>query len=98
MSEKIRFDLGRLVATPGALAALEASGQAPGDFLDRHARRDWGNVCAEDWAANDAAVQDGGRILSAYKTLKGLKIWIITEAAADDGQRAATTLLLPDEY
>jgi hypothetical protein len=28
----------------------------------------------------------------------GAKIWIITEAADDDGQREATTILLPDEY
>ena len=30
------FDLGQLVATPGALAALEKSGQNAMDFLSRH--------------------------------------------------------------
>jgi hypothetical protein len=30
--------------------------------------------------------------------LKGVKIWIITEAAGDDGNRASTCILLPDEY
>ena len=98
MSDKPRFDVGRVLATPGALAALEASGQTPADFLDRHVQCDWGDVCKDDWAANDAALIDGGRILSAFKTLKGTKIWIITEATGDDGQREATTLLLPDEY
>ena len=98
MSDKIHFDLGRVVATPSALKALEASGQAAGYFLDRHANGDWGEVGKDDWRANDAALQDGGRILSAYKTLKGAKIWIITEAADDDGRREATTVLLPDEY
>ena len=29
------FDLGQLIATPGALAALENSGQSPMDFLSR---------------------------------------------------------------
>jgi hypothetical protein len=97
-SEELRFDLGRVVATPGALSALEASGQAPGDFLDRHASGDWGDVCKDDWDANDTALQAGSRILSAYMTLRGAKIWIITEAADDEGRRAATTILLPDEY
>jgi len=54
---------------------------------------DWGQVCAEDWRLNDEAVQDGSRIVSAYITLKGVKIWIITEA-----DRSTTTILLPDEY
>ena|ERR1019366_7376457 len=98
MSEKLRFDLGRVLATPGALESLEASGQAPADFLDRHASGDWGDVDKDDWAANDGALQDGGRIVSAYRTLRGAKIWIITEAADDEGRRAATTILLPDEY
>jgi len=34
------FALGQVVATPGALAALEKAGQQPGDFLARHASGD----------------------------------------------------------
>jgi hypothetical protein len=30
-----------VVATPGALAALEKAGQQPGDFLARHVSGDW---------------------------------------------------------
>jgi hypothetical protein len=93
-----RFDLGQIVATPGALEALEESGQTAAFFFDRHARGDWGEVDREDWGLNDLALQDGSRILSAYKTLKAIKLWIITEAADDAGHRAATTILLPDEY
>ena len=93
-----RFSLGRTLATPVALEALEESGQSPANFLDRHVRGDWGDVGTEDWQANEASLQDGSRLLSAYKTLKGVKIWIITEATDDDGNRAATTLLLPEEY
>ncbi len=93
-----KFRLGQVVATPGAMEALEQSGQTPAFFLDRHARGDWGLVGQEDSQANDDALQDGSRLLSAYKTLKGTKIWIITEAADEEGVRIATTLLLPDEY
>jgi len=34
------FDLGQLVATPGALAALEKSGQNAMEFLSRHVKGD----------------------------------------------------------
>jgi hypothetical protein len=87
-----KFTLGQILATPGALAALEESGQSPDIFLARHVRGDWGGVSAEDKCANDEALVSGERILSAYRTLKGEKLWIITEA-----DRSATTILLPEE-
>ena len=93
-----KFSLGQVVATPGALEALEEAGQTPDFFLQKHHGGDWGEVDAEDWKANDQALVDGSRILSAYKTLKGVKLWIITEAEDDNGNRAATSLLLPTDY
>jgi len=96
---KAKFCLGpQIVATPGAIEAMAESGQDAAFFLDRHASGDWGEVCPEDGQLNDEALKDGSRILSAYRTLKGVKIWIITEAADENGARCATTLLLPDEY
>jgi hypothetical protein len=96
--ELAKFPLGRLAATPGALEAMEASGQTAEFFLARHASGDYGEVSEEDRQLNDEALIHGDRILSAYLTLKGVKLWVITEAADDNGQRAATTLLLPSEY
>jgi hypothetical protein len=55
-------------------------------------------VCDEDRQANYQALIGGSRILSAYRTSHGEKIWIITETADDSGNRAATTILLPSEY
>ena len=92
------FELGQLVATPGAIEALETAGQNPLEFVSRHLRGDWGTVDDEDKSLNDKSVSDGSRILSAFVLKTGLKIWIITEAADDDGKRVATTVLLPDEY
>lgn len=92
------FLLGQVVATPGALAALDESGESPAPFLAQHATGDWGEVCPDDKRLNDEAVKDGSRILSAYRTAKGERIWIITEAADETGKREATTILLPDEY
>jgi len=87
------FRLGQLYATPGALDALKQSGQSVLGFLSRHLRGDWGEVCKEDWELNDQALVEGTRLLSAYKTSKNDRLWVITEA-----DRSATTLLLPDEY
>lgn len=98
MTNQPRFPLGQVVATPGALEALEKSGQSPSEFLAKHVRGNWGDVSDEDKATNDQSLIDGSRILSAYRTSKEEKIWIITEACDDRGRRAATTILLPDEY
>ncbi len=82
----MKFPIGRTVATPGALQALAEAGQEPGFFLSKHAMGDWGVVGKADARANELALQDGSRLLSAYRTLRGKKLWIITEA-----DRSATT-------
>jgi hypothetical protein len=83
-----KFPFGQIVATPGALEALQKAGQSAKEFLQRHARGDWGEVCEEDRQANDQALLDGSRLLSAYRTSLGAKLWIITEAVDDSGNRA----------
>jgi hypothetical protein len=95
---KPKFPLGQLVATPGALRALAEAGQSPAFFLEKHQSCDWGDVDSEDKRANDEALLTGARLLSAYKTLRGVRIWVITEAADDEGGRASTTVLKPEEY
>jgi hypothetical protein len=89
----IRFPLGRVVATPGALRALEKAEQLPAEFLERHVNGDWGEVPDADKQENEVAVEQGFRILSGYTTSAGDKLWILTEA-----DRSATILLLPEEY
>jgi len=95
---KAKFHPGLIVATPGALEALRDSGQQPHEFLVRHLGGDWGDLDEEDRQLNDAALIDGGRLLSAYVTRKGERIWVITEASDDDGRRLSSTLLLPSDY
>ena len=89
----MRFSLGRVVATPGALRALEKAEQLPAEFLDRHVNGDWGEVPEADKRENEYAVEYGFRVLSAYTTSAGEQIWILTEA-----DRSATTIMLPSEY
>lgn len=94
------FDLGRTLATPGALAALEKADVSPATLLSRHATGDWGDLTEADKRLNDEALEDGSRIFSGYILPTGSKgkVWVITEGEDDQGQRAATTLLLPSEY
>jgi hypothetical protein len=87
------FPLGRCVATPGALEALSEAKQGADIFLRKHQEGEWGDLSLEDKAANILALVTGERLLSKYRTAKGTKLWVITEA-----DRSATTLLLPDEY
>jgi hypothetical protein len=90
---KAKFLLGRLVATPGALAALSQANQDAVEFLSRHQHGDWGDLSEEDKNENEFSVLNQLRILSAYTLTTGVKIWIITEA-----DRSVTTILLPKEY
>lgn len=89
----VRFLLGRLYITPGAVDALEESGESAQTFISRHARLEQGELCDEDYRENLFSVDKPLRIFSAFKTANGIKVWCITEA-----NRSATTLLLPDEY
>lgn len=82
------FKLGRVVATPGALA-MDVNFNP---YILMHANGYWGDLNQEDWIENDLSVKSGYRILSAYDTPAGC-FWIITEA-----NRSATTILLPCEY
>ena len=93
-----RFDCGVLLATPGASEAFQRNDQTPLEFLQRHIGGDWGDLCEEDRQANDQALADGSRLLSAYKLKDQTKVWAITEAVGDNGRREATTFLLPEEY
>ena len=93
LSKQPAFELGQIVATPGALAALKKSGQQPGEFLTRHVNLEWGDLSDEDPKENDYSLEHGFRFLSSYRTTTGDKLWIITES-----DRSVTTLLLPEKY
>ena len=53
-------------------------------FVSRHVDADYGQT-------NDRALRDGDRVLSAYTSPGGIRLWIITEA-----DRSTTTVLLPE--
>jgi hypothetical protein len=88
-----RFALGETFITPGAQEALDIAGETAMQFLRRHMSADWGEISEDHAQENELSLREGFRLLSACRTLKGQKIWIITEA-----DRSATTILLPSEY
>jgi len=95
------FELGQVVVTAGVNEFLKEHPEARfyvSTILVRHARGDWGDMCAEDLKANDDALnypgdELGGRLFSAYVSDRWPKMWIITE-----WDNSATTVLFPDEY
>jgi hypothetical protein len=87
------FSLGQIVATPGALTALEKAGQTPQEFIARHVCGDWGELDEHDRKENELGLKRGFRLLSSYRTDANQKIWVITEA-----DRSVTTVLLPEDY
>jgi hypothetical protein len=88
-----RFPLGQTYITPGAEEALMIAGQTGIEFLRRHLSGDFGELDDQDVSENELSLIEGFRVLSAYRTAKGQKLWIITEA-----DRSSTTILLPSEY
>lgn len=87
------FPLGRLLSTPGALAACTEARVQPLTYIARHVTGDWGELPPEDVQSNEIALKRGGRLFSGYTLPTSERLWVITEA-----DRSATTLLLPQEY
>ena len=86
------FKLGSIVATPGALQFCEEHSIDPLALIGRHVSGDFGDLDADDVAANVHGIKHDLRIFSSYQFRQG-KVWIITEA-----DRSSTCLLLPSDY
>ena len=86
-----KFRLGHIVSTPNALSQLTEEDILTG--IQRHQSGDWGDVDDHDRLANERALVEGMRILSAYQAANGTKFWLITEH-----HRRHTTVLLPEDY
>jgi hypothetical protein len=91
------FGLGSVYATPAVLRHLEKSSVYPATLLASHQAGHWGELDDDDSRANDTALRSGARILSRF-VVAGEPIYVITDAATDEGARSATTLLFAKEY
>jgi hypothetical protein len=104
------FETGNLVATAAVVDEMKGHGERTeksntfsffvADCYERHCEGDWGDLCKEDAALNEEAINGDGRLFSVYEP-KGFpllnsedhKIYIITEA-----DRSVTTILFPMDY
>jgi hypothetical protein len=72
------------------LAALEKAGQQPGDFLSRHVSGDWGEVPPEDIKENELSLLHAFRLLNAYHTSAGEKLYLNTTQRPGNGAMVQT--------
>ena len=112
MTNKGKFGLGQIVATPAALTLLEKTGYSAAALIARHVHGDWGDCCGDDAQLNEYALTNSSRIFSVYRLVDAelLKeiprtnrsnlptVWVITNAANEAGVRDVTTLLCPKDY
>jgi hypothetical protein len=91
MKSSKSFSLGRILLTAAVEEGIERS--EIDAALGRHARGDWGDLCAADVRQNELALREGERLFSAYTDRHDTEFYIITEA-----DRSATTVLLPGDY
>jgi hypothetical protein len=90
MTGSPRFSLGRIVYSGQSTLRLRTEELLTA--LHRHARGDWGDLLPEDALANERALEQGGRLFSAYGHDCN-RFWIITEA-----DRSVTAILLPLDF
>ncbi|TSD54681.1 hypothetical protein FFI97_025230 [Variovorax sp. KBS0712] len=88
-----RLQLGKVVITDAALAALERVGTEGVLLLARHLHGNWGDVTEQDALQNELALLLGLRVLSRYVIADNVVIWIMTEPG-----RASTTIMLADGH
>jgi len=102
-----KFQLGQVVATPGAMELLEQTGFSAAALLNLHVHGDWGDCDPKDAAQNELAIVRQRQVISVYRLVHNAKLaatprlkridlptlWIITEA-----DRSATIILRPQDY
>ena len=92
----MNFNSGQIVTTRGVndlIANNTKFAKMVFASVQRHVVGNWGDVCDEDRATNESALQNGERLFSVYKQEDLPTIWIITER-----DRSVTTVLFPQEY
>jgi hypothetical protein len=90
---KISFELGEISSTPGAISALEETGEIATLYLERHHSGDWGLVNKSETMERKNSLIKDFPVYSAYELPHtGKHLAIITEA-----DRSKTTILLCSE-
>src|SRR5437667_5953140 len=92
-SAKPCFQPGRLVLSAGVIdLALQGKLDAI-EYFKRHLLGDWGNVRLDLGVMNELALQNKGRLFSAYKVGPKVTLFVVTHLG-----RSVTVLLLPEAH
>jgi hypothetical protein len=78
---KPKFEIGQIVITPAASAALEASGYTLAQLLSRHQAGDWGDVSDHERTVNERGLAEQFNLQSAYAVLRGSRLVVVTNGA-----------------
>lgn len=73
-----KFEVGEVVITPAATAALEAAGQQVADLLLRHQTGDWGDVSEQLRTVNQRGLQEQFNLQSVYPMASGQRLVVVT--------------------
>ena len=74
-SGKNRFNPGTLRVSPGVVRDIPLLEMASAVY--KHLQGDWGSISDFEWDENEKALEDGRRLISEYKTVRGTRFWII---------------------
>lgn len=76
--QNVKFEVGNIVVTPAASAALADNGQTPDDLLARHRSGDWGDVSAQVRSVNERGLVEQFNLHSAYCLPDGRRLVVVT--------------------
>jgi hypothetical protein len=86
-----KFSPGRMVNVGNALLNLDDLDVY--NAVTRHLSGDWGECGPSDWKQNNFSLENGGEIISVYRTRRrGKLFWVMTNA-----ERSETKILLPED-
>ncbi len=77
-AQHAKFELGQIVITPAASAALEASGLSVDELLAQHQAGDWGDVSDQVRMVNERGLAESFNVQSAYQVASGERLVIVT--------------------
>ena len=73
-----KFEVGQLVVTPTAAAAIAENGTTLDALVQRHQSGDWGQITAAIQAVNERGLSDQFNLQSSYALADGRCVVIVT--------------------
>lgn len=90
------FNGGVLDMTSGVMDALGPAEVS--EYVMRHMRGDWGDLCDDDKKTNERSLKNGGMLFSSYDSDTHETVYVITDPHAGEDGGAVTTIMLWNEY